>query len=101
MGSGGDSLAVRISVWLDDHASSSLVLFGLLTALFAVAFVGLEDDSVASQEPDADVFDVRDRIDGRLSALTHSMFVVVVAESGDMLTAGAFGGVVGGFVRAS
>ena len=64
-----------------------MAVFGLLTVVFAVAFVGLEDDSVASQEPDAAVFDVRDRIDDRLSPLTHTMFVVVEAESGDMLTA--------------
>ena len=87
MRSSDGSLSARITVWLDDRASLSLVVVGLLTLLFAVAFVGLEDDSIASQEPDAAVFDVRDRIDDRLSALTHDMFVVVEAESGDMLTA--------------
>lgn len=78
----------QISTWLSDRGPRVLMAFAVLTAIFALANVALDDDTEASQEPDAAVFDARDDIDRRLSPLTHSQFVLVEsADGGDLLRA--------------
>lgn len=76
-----------LASWIDGRASLVLGVFVILTIGFAVAFVGLEDDATASQEPDDVVFDVRDELDERLPPLIHALGVVAEARGGDILLA--------------
>ena len=77
----------RVASWIDDRAGLVLAGFVIVTIALAAAFVGLEDDSTASQEPDDAVFDVRDELDERLPPLFHPLAVVAEANDGDILLA--------------
>lgn len=72
----------RLSTWIDNHARLVLLAFAVVTALFAVANVALDDDVEASQEPSAAVFDARETLNDRLPSVTHSQFVLVEATGG-------------------
>ena len=77
----------RVASWIDDRAGLVLAGFVIVTIALSAAFVGLEDDSTASQEPDDAVFDVRDELDERLPPLFHPLAVVAEANDGDILLA--------------
>lgn len=81
-------MSLRFVTWLSDRGPRILVAFAILTAVFAGANTALDNDTEASQEPNAAVFDARDVINDRLAPLTHSQFVLVEAnDGGDVLRA--------------
>ncbi|MEO0493461.1 MAG: efflux RND transporter permease subunit [Actinomycetota bacterium] len=57
------------------------------TALLLVPFLTMAPDTSASTEPGGDVFTARDRIDETFASSVHPTFLIVEAESGDLLTA--------------
>jgi predicted RND superfamily exporter protein len=57
----------------------------LATALLVVPFLAMTPGTSASTEPGGDVFTARDRIDDTFVSSVHPTFVIVEANSGDML----------------
>ncbi|MEM8921926.1 MAG: MMPL family transporter [Actinomycetota bacterium] len=69
------------------HARTGLVLavVAAITAALAIPFLTMAPETSASTEPTGDVFTARDRIDESFVSSVHPMFMIVEAESGDLL----------------
>lgn len=62
-----------------------------ITALLFIPFLTMAPDTSASTEPGGDVFTARDRIDETFVSSVHPTFMVIEAESGDLLEVDSLG----------
>ena len=77
---------IGLSRTLERHSGRVLSAVVVLTLLLAIPFVGLENDTEASQNPGGEVFDLQDEIDELFEPVAHVISFVVEAKGGDILT---------------